>query len=130
MIIRVGTTFSPDTEGLDYDKKSAELAQQIIANLPNTSIYNPTDINADDFHDRAFVILPKYLRARDNSTKGKRTLVYFLAQSRKRHVDLILLTPWMSSVNYSDNRIDDYVDIHIIGEQQLMSFIRWVKGDL
>ncbi len=130
MIIKLATSFSPDIGGMDkYNKEALKLAEQITSFMPNTSIYEPNNVSERDFRDRAFIVLPELLRAKSNSTNAKRLLCYLITQARKRHIIFILLSPYMSSINYSDSRIDICTEIYITDEHCFKDLIYWIKRE-
>lgn len=117
MIVKIGTSYNPDTEGLEtYNKKAKAFAEELSKVLTNSSVYHPAIISENNFYDRTFIVLPKDLESRLNSTNAKTLLCHLAIQAKKRTINLVLISLQWSSKNYSDKRLDNLIEVHIFSE--------------
>lgn len=124
MIIKIGTSYNPESEGLGkYNEKAEILAEKLTKLLSNSSLYNLIQADEDNFYDKTFIIPPKYLEARHNRTRAKTLLYYLARQARKRNLNFILIVPQSSSKNYSDKGLDNLVEVYIMNEYNIPGLI-------
>ena len=125
MIIKIGTSYSPDTLGIErYDKKVELFAKELTQLIPNSSIYSRVITEISECSGKTIIVLSKDLKARRNVTKDKQMLCYFMMQARKAKVAFILIVPEWSTVSYLDERIDRMVDVCIVYEFQAIELIK------